>query len=208
MISSLAGVVQHVGLNSAVIEVGGFGMLVQATPQTLSGLHVGQDATLYTTMVVREESMTLFAFADTGAREVFETLQSVSGIGPRIALAVLAVLTPEEVRVAIAQGDAKTLTKVPGIGTKGAQRMVLELAGKLVPTGEATDQPTAPADESSWKAPVLDALTGLGWNEKDATRAMEAFETDNPELVATGTMPQILRAILADLGRRPQRAGR
>ncbi|GHD12074.1 Holliday junction branch migration protein RuvA [Zhihengliuella salsuginis] len=207
MISSLSGDVQAVGLNSAVINVGGFGMLVQATPQTLGQLRVGESAEVQTTMVVREDSMTLFGFADTSAREVFEILQSVSGIGPRLALAVLAVLSPEEVRVAVTSADTKALTRVPGVGPKVAQRMALELAGKLAPTGR--DEAAAPdASDDAWRAAVLDALTGLGWKEKDATKAIDAFADDEPELVRQGDMPQILRAVLADIGRDRSRGGR
>ncbi|MCO1339594.1 Holliday junction DNA helicase RuvA [Kocuria polaris] len=208
MISSLSGDVQSVGLNSAVINVNGFGMLVHATPQTLSGLRVGEPAQVETTMVVREDSMTLFGFADAGAREVFEILQSVSGIGPRLALAVLAVLSPEEVRVAVAAGDTKALTRVPGVGPKVAQRMALELAGKLAPTGEAEAAGTPHGDGDAWRVAVLDALTGLGWKEKDAVKAIDAFAEDQPALVSEGDMPRILRAVLADIGRDRSRGRR
>ncbi|MFB0834421.1 Holliday junction branch migration protein RuvA [Arthrobacter halodurans] len=206
MISSLSGVVRHVGLGSAVVDVSGFGMLVQATPQTLSNLHVGRDAVVHTAMVVREESMTLFGFGDPDEREVFETLLSVAGIGPRLALAILAVHTPEDVRVAASSGDAKAFTRVPGVGPKGAQRIVLELAGKLVPAGEA-GRPAAPAGPA-WKAQVLEALTGLGWSEKDAVKAVDSSAEAMPEIVAGGDVGEILRAVLRDLGRGAARTGR
>ena len=206
MISSLSGVVRHVGLGSAVVEVSGFGMLVQATPQTLSNLHVGRDAVVHTAMVVREESMTLFGFGDPDEREVFETLLSVAGIGPRLALAILAVHTPEDVRVAASSGDAKAFTRVPGVGPKGAQRIVLELAGKLVPPG-AAGRPAATAGPA-WKAQVLEALTGLGWSEKDAVKAVDSSAEAMPEIVAGGDVGEILRAVLRDLGRGAARTGR
>lgn len=209
MISSLKGEVRHVGLTSAVIEVSGFGMLVQATPQTLSELHVGIEATVHTSMVVREDSMTLFGFAETGEREVFEVLLSVAGIGPRLALAVLAVHTPEEVRIAASTGDAKAFTKVSGIGPKGAQRIVLELAGKLVPTGEAVPAAAAASTGGpAWMGQVLEALTGLGWTEKDAEKAIAATTDTQPELAAAGNVGEILRSVLRDLGRGAARAGR
>lgn len=208
MISSLNGDVQSVGLNSAVIDVGGFGMLVHATPQTLSTLRVGERAQVETTMVVREDSMTLFGFSDAGAREVFEILQSVSGIGPRLALAVLAVLSPEEVRVAVAASDTKALTRVPGVGPKVAQRMALELAGKLAPTGETDPGGATTSGADAWRAAVLDALTGLGWKEKDAVKAIDGFAEEQPELVSEGDMPRILRAVLAGIGRDRSRSGR
>ncbi|MGJ9404288.1 Holliday junction branch migration protein RuvA [Arthrobacter sp. KK5.5] len=207
MISSLSGVVRHVGPSSAVVEVSGFGMLVQATPQTLSNLHTGRDAVVHTSMVVREESMTLFGFADSEERGVFETLLSVAGIGPRLALAILAVHTPEDVRVAASSGDAKAFTRVPGVGPKGAQRIVLELAGKLVPTGEAGGRTPAGAGPA-WKGQVLEALTGLGWSEKDAVKAVDASAEAMPELVAEGNVGEILRAVLRDLGRGTARTGR
>ncbi|MGP5396758.1 Holliday junction branch migration protein RuvA [Arthrobacter rhombi] len=207
MISSLKGVVSHVALNSAVIEVSGFGMLIQATPQTLSGLHVGREAVVHTSMVVREDSMTLFGFAEAGEREVFEVLLSVAGIGPRLALAVLAVHTPEDVRVAASDGDAKAFSRVPGIGPKGAQRIVLELAGKLTPTGESTTTPQGTA-LPAWKDQVLQALTGLGWSEKDAEKAVVATEKAEPGLVATGQVGTILKSVLRDLGRGASTGGR
>lgn len=199
MISTLRGVPQQVNLNNAVIEVGGFGMLIQATPQTLATLQVGREAFVHTSMVVREDSMTLFGFASGDEREVFDVLTGVSGIGPRTGLAILSVHTPEEVRIAASTKDTKAFTKVSGIGPKGAQRIVLELNGKLVPTGAPVPagSPAAP----TWEPQVLEALTGLGWTEKDANKALEALAKNDPEIVATGSVPEILRAVLRSLGR-------
>lgn len=199
MISTLRGVPQQVNLNNAVIEVGGFGMLIQATPQTLATLQVGREAFVHTSMVVREDSMTLFGFASGDEREVFEVLTGVSGIGPRTGLAILSVHTPEEVRIAASTKDTKAFTKVSGIGPKGAQRIVLELNGKLVPTSAPVPagSPAAP----TWEPQVLEALTGLGWTEKDANKALEALSKNDPEIVATGSVPEILRAVLRSLGR-------
>ena len=132
MISTLSGTVAHVGLHEAVLEVGGVGLLVAATPATLAGLKVGETARVQTHLVVREDSLTLFAFRTAEEREVFTTMLGVSGIGPRIALAVLAVHSPADVARAVAAGDDKAFSQVPGIGPKGARRIVLELAGKLV----------------------------------------------------------------------------
>ncbi|MCG2624618.1 Holliday junction branch migration protein RuvA [Arthrobacter sp. I2-34] len=203
MISSLRGVVTHVGLNSAVVDVNGFGMLVQATPQTLGGLHVGREAELATTMVVREDSMTLYGFVDASQREVFETLTSVSGVGPRLGLAALAVHSPEAIRVAASTGDSKAFSKVPGIGPKLAGRIVLELAGKLVPLGEGT----APA-AAGWKDQVVEALVGLGWSEKDAGAAVDATAEENPEAAAAGDIGELLRLALRRMGRDGTRAAR
>lgn len=195
MISSLRGTVAQVGLHSAVIDVHGVGMLVQATPQTLAGLHKGREAQLATTLIVREDSMTLFGFEDAEQRDVFDTLIGVSGIGPRLALAVLAVHPPEAIRVAASSGDDKAFSKVPGIGPKGARRIVLELADKLVPLGTAA----APA-AAGWRPQVLEAMMGLGWNEKDAAAAVDAATAEAPEVAAAGDMGQILKLTLRRLG--------
>lgn len=203
MIASLTGTVEHVGLNQAVIQVSGVGMLVHATPHTLAGLRPGETGSVQTSLVVREDSLTLFGFADAAEREVFEVLLSVSGIGPRLALAVLAVHTPEAVRVAASTGDDKAFTQVPGIGPKGARRMILELADKLVPTGQdaGADAAAVPAAEhSAWSEPVLEALTSLGWNEKDAQKAVTSTLAQDPELEAGQDVGATLRATLRHLG--------
>jgi holliday junction DNA helicase RuvA len=202
MISSLRGIVSHVGLNSAVVDVNGFGMLVQATPQTLATLHVGREAELATLMIVREDSMTLYAFEDSVQREVFETLISVSGVGPRLGLAALAVHPPEALRQAVADGDSKAISKVPGIGPKLAGRIVLELAGKLVPV----EGPAAPA-EPGWQDQVLQALTGLGWSEKDAAAALDRTAEDHPDVAAGSDVGQMLRLTLRGMGQENGRTG-
>ncbi len=207
MISFLRGTVAHVGLSTAVIDLNGAGMSVYATPQTLSHLKVGEEANLFTSLIVREDSLTLFGFADDEAREVFDVLLSVSGVGPRLALAVLAVHEPEAIRVAAHTGDNKAFTKVPGIGPKVAGRLVLELSGKLVPHG--TGPVNAPATEATaeWKPQVVAAMTSLGWSEKDATGSIDKAMADSPELVEAGNVAQILRATLRWLGQDGARAG-
>ena len=200
MISSLTGTVQAVSLNTAVLNVNGFGMLVNATPGTLSTLHQGREATVHTSMVVREDSMTLFGFATTEERDVFEVLIGVSGIGPRTGLAILAVHTPEEVRIAANTKDTAAFTKVSGIGPKGASRIVLELNGKLVPTGAPVSAASAAGGSATaWEPQVIEALTGLGWSEKDATATLKALSKADPEIVATGNVADILRAALRSM---------
>lgn len=196
MISSLTGTVSQVGLHSAVIDVSGFGMQVQATPQTLSTLHVGNQVRIFTAMIVREDSMTLFGFIDPDERAVFETLLGVSGVGPRLALAVLAVHEPDAIRRAASSGDDKAFSKVPGIGPKGARRIVLELADKLVPL--EADAPRAVGNP--WQGQVLAAMMGLGWSEKDAGAAIEAAVKDSPEVAASGDVGSILKLTLRRLG--------
>ncbi|MDD1477446.1 Holliday junction branch migration protein RuvA [Arthrobacter sp. H16F315] len=208
MISFLRGTVAHVGLSSAVIDLNGAGMSVNATPQTLSRLRAGEEGKLFTSLIVREDSLTLFGFASDEERAVFDILLSVSGVGPRLALAVLAVHEPETIRVAAHSGDGKAFTKVPGIGPKVAGRIVLELAGKLVPHGTAADAPApAASSESVWKPQVVAAMTSLGWSEKDATSSIDKSLADSPELADRGNVAEILRATLRWLGQDGARAG-
>lgn len=207
MISFLRGTVAHVGLSSAVIDLNGAGMSVNATPQTLSGLRVGDEGKLYTSLIVREDSLTLFGFASDDEREVFDVLLSVSGVGPRLALAVLAVHEPEAIRVAAHSGDGKAFTKVPGIGPKVAGRIVLELAGKLVPHGTAGANVASVSAESVWKPQVIAAMTSLGWSEKDAAASIDKSLADSPDLAANGNVAEILRATLRWLGQDGARAG-
>jgi len=207
LISFLRGTVAHVGLSSAVIDLNGAGMSVNATPQTLSGLRVGDEGKLFTSLIVREDSLTLYGFGSDDEREVFDVLLSVSGVGPRLALAVLAVHEPEAIRVAAHSGDGKAFTKVPGIGPKVAGRIVLELAGKLVPHGTGGTPAAAVSAESVWKPQVVAAMTSLGWSEKDATASIDKSVADSPELAANGNVAEILRATLRWLGQDGARAG-
>jgi holliday junction DNA helicase RuvA len=201
VIASVRGEVQHVGLDRVVVEVGGVGMLLHTTPGTASSLHRGQEARLATTLVVREDSLTLYGFGSEDEREVFEQVQTVSGVGPRLALAMLSVLTPDRLRAAISSGDLAALTTVPGIGKKGAERMVLELRDKVgVVSGVAAGSGAAPAAARTlWRDQVTEALVGLGWTARQAEDAVGR--------VADGAGPdadvsEMLRAALRELGPR------
>ncbi|HSP60544.1 MAG TPA: Holliday junction branch migration protein RuvA [Ornithinimicrobium sp.] len=203
MIASVRGPVRHVGLDRAVVEVGGVGLLVHTTPATVAELRPGQEVTLETTLVVREESLTLYGFADTDARALFEQVQTVSGVGPRLALAMLSVLAPDEVRRALAQGDLVALTKVPGIGRKSAERLVLELKDKVAVVGGgagaggASARPAA-GDGEAVATQVREALEGLGWSARqaaDAVTSVTGAEEPPTEVSA------VLRAALRELGR-------
>lgn len=199
MIASVHGTVLAVRLDSAVLEVGGVGLLVQATPATLAGLRVGQQARVFTALVVREDSLTLFGFADDDEREVFETVQTVSGVGPRLALAMLAVHTPDGLRRAVADEDLAALMRVPGIGRKGAQRIVLELGERLgVPTGGAGAPATALSADH--REQVVDALVGLGWPLRAAQDAVAAVLDGSSGPVGADEVPGVLRAALRSLG--------
>jgi Holliday junction DNA helicase RuvA len=200
MIASVSGLVAALRLDGAVVTVGGVGLLVHATPRTLAGLRVGEPARLATSLVVREDSLTLFGFADDDERATFETLQTVSGIGPRLALAMLAVHEPEALRRAVATDDLTALRKVPGVGLKGAQRMALELKGRIGLPGAVGAAPETPKpdDDGSWRGQVREALVGLGWAAKAADAAVEDVAPADGEPV---DVPAVLRAALQRLGR-------
>lgn len=191
MIASVAGHVAAVQPSAVVIEIGGVGMHVSCTPQTAAACRVGDALSLQTSLVVREESLTLYGFADPEQRDVFELVQTVSGIGPRTALAVLATLTPDELRRAIAAEDVASLTRVPGIGTKGAQRLVIELKDRLGVAG--ADRPAQGSET------VRAALVSLGWSTRDADRALAAVA---PDADPTSDVGEMLRAALQHLDRR------
>jgi holliday junction DNA helicase RuvA len=189
MIAHLNGTVASVAPDGAVIDVGGVGLLVQCTPGTLAGLRPGERARVATSLVVREDALTLYGFAADDERNTFELLQTASGVGPRLALAMLAVFTPDALRRAVAAEDLAALTTVPGIGRKGAQRIVLELAGRLGSPGDglAAAAPGggagARAAAAPWRDQVRAGLVSLGWQARDADQAIAAVE---PDLVAAG----------------------
>lgn len=199
MIASLTGRVARIDLDSLVLEVGGIGYLVRTTPEALGATRHGAELTLHTELVVREDSMTLYGFPHPEEAETFRIVQSVSGIGPRTALAVLAVLAPEELHRAVAAQDATAITRTPGIGPKVASRMLLELGGRLpapsTPGGEEAVQP-APAAPGGADADVVDALTGLGWPEKAAQKAVQAVrEAEGEGLDAAELLRRALRGL-------------
>jgi Holliday junction DNA helicase RuvA len=197
VIASVRGLVAAVGPDGAVIEVGGVGLAVSCTPNTLATLRVGTEARLATTLIVREDSLTLYGFADDDAKQLFELLQTASGVGPRVAQAVLAVHSPDTVRRAIAGGDTATLTRVPGIGKKGAERLVLELRDKvgLIP-GEGAVQVAGAA----WADQVREALVGLGWTGGQADQAVAAV-AESLDGQPTPPVPQLLKLAIRMLGR-------
>lgn len=176
MISQLTGTIVSTRLDGIVIDVGGVGMNVLCAPGTSASLRVGGAATLITALVVREESLTLYGFADDCERDMWQLVQTVSGIGPKVALAFIAVLSPAEASRALAESDLATLTRVPGIGKKGAERLVVELKDKVgLPQAESA------RESSSWRPQVRDALIGLGWSAKESEKAVEYVSGRLPE---------------------------
>lgn len=206
MIAFVSGPVAALAPTTAVVEVGGIGMAVQCTPGTLAGLRVGQEARLATSLVVREDSLTLYGFADDDERQVFELLQTASGVGPRLAQAMLAVHSPDVLRVAVSTGDEKALTAVPGIGKKGAQKLLLELKDRLgEPVGGAAGRSgIGSAVPASWSDQLHAALIGLGYATREADEAVALVTPQAEAALAEGAqppVPRLLRAALQSLNR-------
>ncbi len=204
MIATLTGTVLTAGATSCVVDVSGVGFLLQVTPATAAGLRVGEKATLHTHLVVREDSLTLFGFADEDERSAFIIAQSASGVGPKLALAIVSVLSPTDLRLAITSADLARLTSVPGIGAKGAQRLVLELKDKVALLGAGAPAPAggpAAGEPEVWRAQVTEGLQGLGWSLRDAEAAADTVAplVDEDPTIGVG---QLLRAALNSLARR------
>ncbi|MCW2830250.1 MAG: Holliday junction branch migration protein RuvA [Aeromicrobium sp.] len=194
MIAHVRGKVAAVTLSSAVIDVGGVGMQIMCTPGTIATLRLGREVQLSTSMVVREDSLTIFGFATPDERDMFELVQTASGVGPKVAQAMIAVLDPDRLRQAIGQGDLATLTSVPGIGRKGAERIVLELKDRV---GVTTVAATGAAP---WRAQVHEALLGLGWSARDAEGALDHVAAEIPAGVLPD-VPTVLRDALRSLAK-------
>ena len=197
MIASVEGTVAAVTADGVVVRVGGVGLALHTTAGTRARLRVGEQAALATSLVVREDSLTLYGFADDDERALFELLQTASGVGPRLAQAVLTVHTPDAVRRALATEDLVALCLVPGIGRKGAQRLVLELKDKAgLPTAGA---PVAAA--VGWRDTLTSALVGLGWTAAQSDQVVDGLAVSHPD-ASDEDVPVLLRAALAQLGRR------
>jgi Holliday junction DNA helicase RuvA len=207
VISFVSGRVAALGPDAAVVEVGGVGLCVHCTPNTLAGLRVGERAHLPSSLIVREDSLTLYGFADDDERVVFELLLTASGIGPRIAQAMLAVHDPESLRRAVAAEDLAALVKVPGIGRKGAQRIVLELKDRLGPPRAASAVVPAARTAPGWQEQVTGALLNLGWSSREAESAIETVAADLAgdagQQSVEATVAAALRAALRVLDRTP-----
>jgi len=195
VISSIRGDVLAVALDHAVLEVGGVGLAVHATPATLAGLRRGAEGRLATTLIVREDSLTLYGFGDPESKELFRLLLTVSGVGPRLAMATLAVLEPDALRAALAEENVTALTRVPGIGKRGAERMIVELKDKVGTVATSTGQLSA---GTAVRDQVLEALVGLGFPTKQAEQSVDAVLADGPDI----TTAVALRTALNSLGRK------
>jgi Holliday junction DNA helicase RuvA len=201
VIAFVRGQVAQVGLTSAVLDVGGIGVELLCNPGTLATLRQGATATLPASMVVREESLTLFGFLDEDEKSLFVMLQTASGVGPKLAQAMLAVLSPDDLRRAVTGEDVRTLTQVPGIGQKGAQRIILELKDRIGPPSatSTTSAPAALPGEPAWRVQVRDALVGLGWSSKEADKGIALAVPDEDEVPDVAT---VLRLALRSMSGR------
>lgn len=197
MIASVRGEVLEIALDHVVIEAAGVGYRLNATPATIATLQRGADARLVTAMIVREDSMTLYGFHDTESRDLFGLLQTVSGVGPRLAMAILAVLEPEALRKALAEGNVTALTRVPGIGKRGAERMVVELRDKVEAVPVAPGSPTATPTAGPIRDQIVEALVGLGFPLKQAEPATDSVLAADPDADTS----RALRAALGLLGK-------
>jgi Holliday junction DNA helicase RuvA len=198
MIAYVSGRVAAVTLSTAVVEVGGVGLELNCTPNTIASLRVGEQARLPSTLVVREDSMTLFGFTDDDEKEMFSLLQTASGVGPKLAQAALAVLSPDALREAITGEQVSRLTKVPGIGQKGAQKIIVELKDRVGPARGTRPGAPASAGGDAWRDQVHQGLVGLGWSTKEAEKAVEAVAPEAGELPDVGAL---LRAALRTLSK-------
>ncbi|OLT35093.1 Holliday junction branch migration protein RuvA [Rhodococcus sp. BGS-1C] len=200
MIASIRGEVLEIALDHAVLEASGVGYRVNATPSTLGTLSRGAESRLLTTMIVREDSMTLYGFEDSESRDLFSLLLTVSGVGPRIAMATLAVLDPVSLRTALADGNITALTRVPGIGKRGAERMVVELRDKvdaIVGGASGAAIPSGSGTGNTIRDQIVEALTGLGFASKQAEDATDSVLAAQPDASTSAA----LRSALAYLGK-------
>jgi len=198
MIASLKGLVSHSSLNSAVVEIGGFGVLVHLTVPFASSLRLGQKVEIFTHLVVREDALTLYGFETSAGKEVFELLQRVSGIGPKVALSALSLYEPSQILSLIAMGDTDALEKIPGLGKKGVARVVLELKDKVSLSAHNV-QSTTTLENSLHREEIKSALLNLGYSSKDAERAVDEFWSSgkpDPEM----PLGQMLKSVLQMLG--------
>ncbi|MFT4245259.1 MAG: Holliday junction branch migration protein RuvA [Micrococcaceae bacterium] len=199
MISTIKGKVTHIGTDFCIIEVNGVGFSIAATPDTLSEFTLNHEAALQTYLAVKEDSLTLYGFKTISEKSVFETLLAVNGIGAKTALSVLAVYSPEQISINAHAGDDKAFTKVPGIGPKGARRMVLELADKLVPADEVATTSRTDNKNVNYNQ-ALQGLVNLGWNEKQAKKSLDATIEADSELQGA-SVAKLLKVTLATIGK-------
>ena len=196
MIASLSGVVKAISPSSVVIEVGGVGMLLQVSPRHAATMQIGKSASLFTTLLVREDALTLYGFESAEDRALFELLQTVSGIGPRVAQSALNTFETAQLLSAIFSGDASTLEKIAGLGKKGAQRLILELKDKVTP-GEGHSV----IGVSPWREQLNEALISLGFSAKESIEVIEGVAAENSS-ASSEAIEDLLKQALQLRGRK------
>ncbi|CAB4332059.1 MAG: Holliday junction branch migration protein RuvA [Actinobacteria bacterium] len=197
MISTLTGTIRSLSTEKLIIEVGGVGLSVLINPQTSASVALGSQSTFYTSLIVREDSLTLFGFLTEEVRNLFELVQTVSGVGPKVALSIMGALTPEDLARAISQEDTTAIERVPGIGKKGAQRMILELKGKL---SDLSSGGTYKGHQPPWREQLTSALVSLGFSPKESDTAISYVVNDlhsNDADPSTMDLSELLKLALA-----------
>ncbi len=199
MIATLTGEIKSISVDRAIIEVGGVGLSVNLTQSAAAHLNLGTNVTFHTSLVVREDSLTLYGFLTAESKQLFEQVQTVSGIGPKVALAILGSLSTDELAAAIATENIAAIERVPGIGRKGAQRLILELKGKLSDLSEGTRRTN---HQHAWREQLTNALISLGFAPKDSDRAITSIVN---ELQSDGIDPAALE--MSELLKRALQSG-
>ena len=201
MISQLTGTVVHAGTTWFVIDVAGVGYRALCTPGTAAALRPGETTTVHTSLVVREDSLTLFGFSHEAEREMFDLVQAPSGVGPKVALAICSVLSPAELKRAVLSDDTRAISRAPGVGPKMAQKIILELRDKaaLLALDDAAVDPAQPSGDEAWHEQVAEGLQGLGWSAKDAAAACDAVAE---QAAAGASIRQLMRSALSSLAKR------
>lgn len=203
MIGMLHGQVGSIDVASAIIEVGGVGYETRMPSADLTSMHAGQTVKVYTSLNVSQDAITLYGFSSLASKRMFLQLQKVSGIGPKVALSLLSTLPPERLARAVADGDAAALAKAPGLGKKGAQKIILELKGSIDLSQIEDASPETRSTEDTGSERVVEGLMSLGWRQQDAVHAVQAVCESNHIDIPLGDddVPRVLRLALASLDR-------
>ena len=203
MIGMLHGQVDSIDVASAIIEVGGVGYETRMPSADLTSMHAGQTVKVYTSLNVSQDAITLYGFSSLASKRMFLQLQKVSGIGPKVALSLLSTLPPERLARAVADGDAAALAKAPGLGKKGAQKIILELKGSIDLSQIEGASPETRSTEDTGSEQVVEGLMSLGWRQQDAVHAVqEVCESNHIDIpLGDDDVPRVLRLALASLDR-------
>lgn len=201
MLAMLTGRVSAIEAGCAVIDVSGVGYEVRMPQSDLGSMRSESTVTVFTSLNISQDSVTLYGFLSRSSKSLFIQLQKVSGIGPRVALSILSTLTPDQLAQAVADGDSTALSRSPGLGKKGAQKIILELSGKLDISSIGSTQPRKNIDSGSRQ--VIEGLVSLGWQQHDAEQAVNKVckENDFPMPLSKQDVPKVLKQALTLLDR-------